>query len=370
MDGRFSKWMGAVLALASVAATHRTKNFVVTAPTPEIARQVAQAAEVYRRELAVDWLGAEMPNWSTPCKVQVTVGQIGAGGATSFTFNEGEVYNWIMSIQGSLDRILDSVLPHEISHTVFACHFRRPLPRWADEGAATLAENESEKLRQQRTVRQVLETGRRIPLRTLVAMQEYPTDMRDVLTLYAQGFSLAELLIEHGGKRRYLDFLEDAHSRGWDAALRTHYNVRDMESLERQWLAWVGSDGKPSQPAEQTALAQAPAQRKPAREPLVIRGQSPVAPLELSPQRTNIDLAQATTLRGADLHAPAPRRRPLPRQSAATTSKSQPASLQTDISLGEPDSIQTAALPPAGESQSQRNQGWVSVRRSSPPRPR
>ena len=34
-------------------------------------------------------------------------------------------------------RILDSVLPHEITHTIFATHFGQPLPRWADEGACT-----------------------------------------------------------------------------------------------------------------------------------------------------------------------------------------------------------------------------------------
>ena len=43
------------------AGTHRTDNFVVTAPTDQIAEQVGEAAEFYRRELAIEWLG-EAPN--------------------------------------------------------------------------------------------------------------------------------------------------------------------------------------------------------------------------------------------------------------------------------------------------------------------
>ena len=44
----------------------------------------------------------------------------GAGGATSFVFDRGEVFGWKMNIQGSRERILDSVLPHEVTHTIFA----------------------------------------------------------------------------------------------------------------------------------------------------------------------------------------------------------------------------------------------------------
>ena len=48
-------------------SSHRTRHFVVTAPTPEIAKAVAEQAEVYRRDLAVEWLGRELPEWSQPC---------------------------------------------------------------------------------------------------------------------------------------------------------------------------------------------------------------------------------------------------------------------------------------------------------------
>ena len=127
MDALFRGFL-LVGAVTSIGAGFRTPNFVVEAPTAEFAKQVGEAAEIYRRELAIEWTGKPLPfNWSHPCPITVIVGTMGAGGATTFNFQAGEVYGWKMNIQGSEQRILDSVLPHEINHTIFASHFRRPL---------------------------------------------------------------------------------------------------------------------------------------------------------------------------------------------------------------------------------------------------
>ena len=61
------------------AATHQTVNFAVTARNPEIAEQVGKAAEVYRQQLAIFWLGKPLPNWSRPCKITVNEGALGSG---------------------------------------------------------------------------------------------------------------------------------------------------------------------------------------------------------------------------------------------------------------------------------------------------
>lgn len=288
MDARLSRLLSvfAVLCLwchglsAAAAATYPTPNFVVHAPTPEAAKSIALAAEHYRKELAIEWLGHALPRWSQPCPIKVKIGQIGAGGATTFTFHpaangSAEVCGWDMQIQGSLERILDSVLPHEVSHTIFACHFRRPLPRWADEGAATLVEHDSERRRQILTVRQVLNTRRRIPLKQLLAIKEYPKDMQDVLTLYAEGYTLAELLVQQGGKARYLKFLADAHAQGWDRAIVTNYEYQGVDDLEQGWRDWIVA-GCPQLPLPGgQLLADAGKQTRPVSNEVVIRGQSP-----------------------------------------------------------------------------------------------
>ena len=253
----------ASLLLASLtaslpAATVKSANFEVTAPTQAFAEQVSRAAEIYRHELAIEWLGEPLPgDWSQPCPIKCKVGQIGAGGATTFTFNGGEVFGWHMTIQGTEERILDSVLPHEISHMIFASYFRRPLPRWADEGAATLVEHESERLRQTKLLDQVIRTSKRIPLRQLLNIKEYPQDMQDVLTLYAEGYSLADYLVQQKGpegKTIYLKFLDDAHRHGWEEAFNKHY-ATTVEKVEESWTGWVMAGSPPMSPPDGTLLA-------------------------------------------------------------------------------------------------------------------
>ena len=113
-----------------------SENFVVYAPDRTLAKQAVELAEKYRRELSIDWLGYEISRWQEKCPVRVQVGPH-AGGETSFAFvqdgaGKGLPVGWQMKIYGPPDRLLDAVLPHEVTHTIFATHFGRPLPRWAD----------------------------------------------------------------------------------------------------------------------------------------------------------------------------------------------------------------------------------------------
>lgn len=224
----------------STGASVQTRNFVVSAPTQEVAEQVGRAAEEYRRDLAVFWLGEPLPPWSKPCRISVRPGALGAGGQTTFQFIGGEVLNWNMYVQGSVERILDSVLPHEINHTIFACHFRRPLPRWADEGAATLFEHRSEQLKQLGLLNQVIKSDREfISLPDLLTMKEYPKGYRPMLILYAEGYALADFLVQQGGRQKYLKFLADGERMGWSEAIRTNYHHGGVEALQKNWQGWV-----------------------------------------------------------------------------------------------------------------------------------
>lgn len=257
MDALVMRCAVLACAVASMGASYRSANFIIDAPTPEMAQQIGQSAEKYRRDLAVEWLGKEMPNWAQPCPIQAHVApNLGAGGATSFEFANGEVYGWRMTIQGSQERILDSVLPHEVTHMVFATHFRRPLPRWADEGACTTVEHDSEKAKQQQMLIEFLHTNRGIAFSKMFAMREYP---RDVMPLYSQGFSLARYLIQQGGKRKFLAYVGDGmRDENWSRATKQHYGHENLLTLQNSWLEWVRS-GSPniSTPDETPALVAA-----------------------------------------------------------------------------------------------------------------
>ena len=240
MEARYLRTATVVACFLSLGASHRTKNFLVTTPSPELSRTVADEAESLRRELAIEWLGKVLPDWREPCPITVHVGRnMGAGGATSFMFERGRPFGWTMTIQGSRERILDSVLPHEITHTIFASHFGRPLPRWADEGACTTVEHRSEKDKQKRMLIEFLTSmpTRGIAFNQLFAMKEYP---RDVMPLYAQGYSLARFLIEQGGKRQFVEYVGDGMEwNNWTKATNEHYGFRDLSDLQLTWLDWV-----------------------------------------------------------------------------------------------------------------------------------
>ncbi len=319
-DAMSWRFLFPLLLLCGLGAKHVTPNFEVEAPTNAIAERVAITAEHYRQELAIEWLGIALPNWSQRCQVHVKVGQIGAGGATTFSFGGGHVYGWDMTVQGSLERILDSVIPHEVSHTIFACHFRRPLPRWADEGAATLSEEDSEQRRQQKMAEEVLPTTRRIPLRELLQITEYPKNMQHVLTLYAEGYSLVDYLVQKGGKKRFLDFVQDAHESGWDAAFRKHYEESNVEAIEKKWSRWVIAGSPSLRLADNTLLAAASTSSRDSnaveQAASIVRSQSPDSkPTETKTKtkdvKFNVPVAGGHTVapRVESVSAPEPRRR-------------------------------------------------------------
>ena len=273
MDALVARCAVLVAAVLSLGASYRTPNFIIEAPTADAAEKIGRAAEAYRRQLAVDWTGQEMANWSRPCPITAQVADhLGAGGATSFVFEHGEVFDWRMTIQGSLVRILDSVLPHEVTHTIFATHFRQPLPRWADEGACTTVEHPSEKAKQQTMLIGFLQNRRGIAFSKMFAMREYP---HDIMPLYSQGYSVARFLVAQGGRRKFLAYIADGlRDENWARATKTHYGFDNLLALQTNWLDWVrkGSpnlesttDTPPLVAVKDRNRAPGPAEAQPAR---------------------------------------------------------------------------------------------------------
>lgn len=212
-----------------------SRNFTVTAPTRGLAKLFAEAAERLRKEKAVLWLGKELPPWPGRCPLQVRVGMAGAGGATTFEFTDGVVKSRAMYLEGALDRLLISALPHEVTHTVFADHFGKAVVRWADEGGAVMSEDEEEQQRHEALARDIVATpGRAIPLRRLLSRTDFPPE---VMALYAQGYSVTRFLVERKDRKTFLAFVKQGMEDGWDKAMKGHYDFRDVEALEDAWLA-------------------------------------------------------------------------------------------------------------------------------------
>lgn len=241
-----------------------TEHFIVNAPDPVLAKKVGQEAERFRKELAIEWLGYELDEWEDKCPIQVEF-TMHSGGETSFAFvvdssGTGRPRDWKMSIFGTPERILDSVLPHEVTHTIFASHFGQPLPRWADEGACTVVEHESERAKNHQMLLDFLTNNRGIPFNRMFEMKQYPSD---ILPLYAQGHSLCKFLINQKGKRHFLDYVaagmyaeqQGALLQGWNRSTEKFYGFRDLSDLQESWIAWVRAGSKES---PQTELADSP----------------------------------------------------------------------------------------------------------------
>jgi hypothetical protein len=222
-----------------------TQHFRVFANDPNLAREVGQMAEQYRRHLALHWLEKEMPSWMEKVPVIVNCSpRMLASGETKYTLVGGRVRQIQMVLSGTRERILDSVLPHEMTHTVLATHFAelgKPVPRWADEGACTTVEHASERSKHDTMLVRYLSEGRGIAFKGLFVMRDYPEDM---MPLYAQGYSLCSFLIAQGGPRQFVRFLERGmQDEDWRAAIEQHYGYPLLGKLQSAWNDWVRDGG-------------------------------------------------------------------------------------------------------------------------------
>jgi hypothetical protein len=257
----FLRWIATCLFLllcsVAFAASQRTQNFIIQAPTPQLAQAVAEAAERYRRDLAMHWLGKTLPAWPQPCPIRVVAGpRLAAQGVT--TYNPAPVRDFQMEVIGTPQRILDSVLPHEITHTILATYFGRPLPRWADEGICTTVEHSAERKKHEAKLQEFLRSRRGIAMNQLFLLKEYPND---VLPMYAQGYSVCRFLINQQGPRTFISFLEDyMRHPSWTDNIRRHYGYASLAELQQYWLAWVSEGSGEVTKYAKTQLAVSPEQ--------------------------------------------------------------------------------------------------------------
>lgn len=227
-------------------AVAESANFIVFANDTAWAKEVSETAERNRRDLAIHWLGQELPTWSYRCPIHVhDAPNLGASGETRFTVARSVASDWQMIVQGTRERILDSVLPHEISHTIFASYFgklNKYVPRWADEGAATTVEHEAEKKKHRHYLKEFLQHGRGLAFNQMFELKDYP---KDILPLYAQGHSAVQFLIDQSSPQEFVRFIElGMKSENWKAALNKHYAYESIWDFQEKWNKWL-RDGSP-----------------------------------------------------------------------------------------------------------------------------
>src|SRR5207248_4958520 len=82
-------------------------------------------------------------------------------------------------------------------------------------------------------IHRIVRDGRMIPLRRLLRLDQYPSD---VMALYVEGYSLTHFLVGKRDRKTFLAFVKEGAEDDWDTALKTHYGYEKVEDLETAWL--------------------------------------------------------------------------------------------------------------------------------------
>ena len=220
----------------------------------KLAEDTAALLEKNLEYYAKYWAGDTEVALSPRCPVEVVSALgMGNGGKTSFVFDRGNVGNWKMKIQGAS---LEQVIVHEVNHIVFACIFRRPLPRWIDEGAAMHVEGPIECTTELERVGAFAKKGVFYRFSDVFQAAEYPEgDNESDLVFYSQSYLMANYLFTHGDEKKYVEFIREGCKHDeWDAALKKFYG---LSAIDLQLWCWTEAHqhGKiPALPVETVAF--------------------------------------------------------------------------------------------------------------------
>lgn len=239
--------------------------------TPQQASAVAAAVESCRQRLQRQWRGAEAGGWSPRCEVVVHraradyLAAVGPGGerthgSSLVCFDQGRITKRRIDLDGTRPRWLEETLPHEMTHVVLADEFPHGrLPRWADEGAAMLADSVETRRQRRRALEQAVQAGQTLPLAELLSVDSLPRADR-LAAFYGQSAELVDYLLARGDHRRFVAFLHHADLHGYDASLKAQYGLDGAAALSRADLGAPPARGAGPRNAtqHQTAFAGLP----------------------------------------------------------------------------------------------------------------
>ncbi len=196
------------------------------------------AAEQARVRSAQFWSGAVLPGrWSKACPIRIDLNSRNGSGATSFRIEQGEVFDWRMSVSGTREEIIREVIPHEVDHMVRVSLIRRPIERWLDEGCASLMESEGAHFELRR--RAMLLPACFFTPHWLEQL-EYPARSDEMNQVYAAGFSMVEYLLTRAPPDCLLRLQQEPGS--LRTRLERNYGITP-ERLLQDWSQWRSTNG-------------------------------------------------------------------------------------------------------------------------------
>ncbi len=205
--------------------------------------ELSAALEAQLTQLHEAWsIDRSGPRWQPRCQVFVHVtreayiaaagpGSERTNGSSLVHFDRGQVVGRRIDLDGARSDWQTETMPHELTHVVLADEFPHGrLPRWADEGAAMLADSPHKRARHRQDAHSARKRGAELPVAQLLNIEQ-PLAAGRMAAFYGQSLTLVEHLVAQGDRRRFLDFLHEADRAGYDASLRAYYGLASPARL-------------------------------------------------------------------------------------------------------------------------------------------
>ena len=224
------------VSVAQGAGLAYNADFVVLAPDQQLAEDVLAKADVFRKQVSTEWLGAELPPSVGRTVIHVEISDRDDSGLTwAIDSPDRKLHKlWLTT---SRERVLGSTLKHEVSHVVMATRFPHRLPAWADEGIAGFADDQIRIDARRRIIRWYADTGNWPDLKEIL---DAPVILSSEKASYAVAASITEYLVSCAATKRSSFALRLVGKKeGWNAALAQQYGLRSVDDLQRQWQAWL-----------------------------------------------------------------------------------------------------------------------------------
>jgi len=211
----------------------------------ELVEKAAAVAERTRTTMGRKWLGDAEEQWKPACEVflhatvddyvRETGKQANSPGHSTVSTEKDRVISRRIDLHCDEPAMLARRLPHETTHVVLAGKFGdKPLPRWADEGLAVMAEPRCEidrylgKLQECRCNHQLFYFNK------MIEMQDYP-EARRIDAFYCESVSLVEFLLKEKDAATLAKFLRDGTRLGYEAAAKRCYGFADLNDMQKRW---------------------------------------------------------------------------------------------------------------------------------------
>ena len=223
-----------------------TKNFRVWHHLNQAdATQVAKSSEACRVDAGMKWFGSVGNDWTPICEIYLhstaqeysksTGAPAVSPGHTTLKTEGIRVLSRRIDLHTDEANMMTGVLPHETTHVVLAGRLgEQPVPRWADEGMAVLAEPKNRIQKHLDNLPKHARENTLFHVSRLMQMADYP-EPKLVGPFYAQSVSLVDYLTRLKGPQAFSEFMKDGLKNGYESALSRHYSIQSYNDLNQSW---------------------------------------------------------------------------------------------------------------------------------------